>query len=116
MDATAGERFVELSNIEKQIACLESRIEPFAEGFKALGARLSRAPASIKGSVGSEAFQFSWELDSDQKRHITPPRTRFEFDPAQLVQWLDELQEATVRRDRIRTCLQKMGHAHMVKD
>ena len=115
MQATAGEKFVELSQVRKEIACLGARIEPFAEGFRALGAQLSRDPEGITGMADGREFEFRWEGDPAQQRHIRPPRTRFKFDPAQLVQWLGELQEATARRESIEKCLRQMGHAHMIE-
>ena len=112
--ATAADALVEYSEIQKEIACLRKRIEPFAEGFKALGAELSRTPERVGGQQSDKAFRFTWREEFGRGQRSSP--TTYEFDPAELVQLLMELGVATERIGRLKQALHGMGHGHMVKD
>ena len=114
MKATIAETLYELSETKKQIACLKKRIGPFAEAFKEVGSRLAYEPEGINVRDEEGVFRFNW-----RETHYgggAPKASQHEFDPVELVKYLQELKSATERLNRINVSLREMGHAHMIED
>jgi hypothetical protein len=112
--ATAADTLLEYSETQKEIACLRKRIEPFAEGFKALGTELSIRPEHIEAKQTDVGFRFAWQEAPHYGRRGAS--TAFEFDPAELVQLLQDAKAAVERINRLKRALQDMGHGHIVGD
>ena len=115
MDTTAAETLLEYSKTQKRIACLRKRIEPFAKGFSDLGQVLSHRAASIKALSVEGGFHFRW-----QEETVRPMPSRsveeVEFDPAELVQHLQDLQREMAALEKLKRSLEQMGHGHVLKE
>ena len=116
MSATEAEALLEYSKTQKRIACLRKRIEPFAEGMKELGGMLSRQAESIDASVDEKNVRFRWREQRYRGSPDSNPETKFEFDPVDLVQHLQDLQRETTQLDRLKKSLNQMGHGHILRD
>lgn len=105
MDTTVGQKFVELSQAQKEIACLKELLQPIGKAMDGLGSRLVYRPEDVRATDDG----FEW-ADDVGKQHEA------QFDLAELSKRLRQLTDAVERRDRLKASLREMGHSHMVKD
>ena len=116
METTAAETLLEYSKTQKRIACLRQRIEPFAKSFTNLGMELSNRPGSIEARIVAKRFSFQWKEEQMAPFPGSGRVTEADFDPAELVQHLQDLQRETQQLDRLKQSLHEMGHSHVLKD
>ena len=115
-DATAANELLEYSKTQKRIACLHARIQPFAKNFTDLGSQLSNKPESIDSHTTAKGFSFLWKEEQIRPFPDSGRVTVAEFDPAELVQHLQDLQREMKQLNQLKKSLERMGHGHMLKD
>ena len=114
MDATAAEALLEFSQLKKRIACLKKCIQSLSEGLHALQAQLSSEPAAVQATENEGLFRFKWTETIIYRRNRKDVEVA--FNPAEIVNALQDLREATKQLNRIQTSLREMGHGHMLKE
>lgn len=115
MDATAASALLEYSKTQQRIACLRKRIEPFSSGFSDLGQVLAYRAESVQTIGIEKGFRFRWREETVRPMPSAPAK-EVEFDPAELVQHLQDLQRETKQLNELKRSLEQMGHGHALKD